>query len=353
MATHLFTSITANYISKARVLAASVKMHHPGMTFHLFLSDALPAGFNLANEPFDRVWTTEDLGMENSEQWLFQHSLVEVSTGIKGLALLKLLDLADCSEVMFFDPDIVILGRLDGLLKRFDSASILLTPHLTEPEKTLEGILDNEFSVLKHGIYNLGFVGVKNSPEGRRFAQWWASRLQYFCFDDIPNGLFTDQRWIDLVPAFFPDHAILHYPGYNLCTWNLTHRMVEGTRELGLTANGQPVVFYHFSGIDSGAQEGMLNKYGRHMPALRELRTWYLAQCERMGQATMSKIPWKYGAFDNGAPVTAAHRTLYRNRPDLRRTFPRPFSTQGSTDSYYRWFEANDETRKPARAWRF
>jgi hypothetical protein len=353
MATHLFTSITANYIPKARVLAASVKKHHPEMTFHLFLSDALPVGFNLANEPFDRVWTIDDLGMENSEPWLFQHSLVEVSTGIKGLALLKLLDLADCSEVMYFDPDIVILRKLDGLLKQFDSASILLTPHLTAPEKTLEGILDNEFSVLKHGIYNLGFVGVKNSPEGRRFAQWWASRLQYFCFDDIPNGLFTDQRWVDLAPAFFPDCSILHHPGYNLCTWNLSHRKVEGTLESGLTANGQPVIFYHFSGLDSGAQEGMLNKYGRGMPALRELRTWYLAECERMGQTEMSSIPWKYGRFDNGAPITEAHRTRYREREDLRKAFPRPFFTKDASDSFYHWFEANDLSRKPAQAWRF
>jgi hypothetical protein len=84
MATHVYTSITANYIPKARVLAESVKKHQPGTVFHLFLSDAAPAGLDAANEPFDRIWTIDDLGMENSEQWLFQHSLVEVSTGTKG-----------------------------------------------------------------------------------------------------------------------------------------------------------------------------------------------------------------------------------------------------------------------------
>ncbi|HEY2846031.1 MAG TPA: hypothetical protein VGJ09_20380 [Bryobacteraceae bacterium] len=353
MATHIYTSIIANYIPKARVLAHSVKKRHPEAIFHLFISDALPTGLDLASEPFDRIWTIEDLGLENAEQWVFEHTIVEASTGIKGFALLKLLELPGCTEVLYFDPDIVVLRRLDGLLKHFHASSILLTPHLTAPEKTLGAILDNEFSVLKHGIYNLGFVGVKNSSEGQQFARWWASRLQYFCFDDIPAGLFTDQRWVDLAPAFFPGCAILHYPGYNVCTWNLTHRTVEGSLEAGLTANGQPVVFYHFSGIDSGAQEAMLGRYGSQMPALRELREWYLTECERMGQTAMSRIPWIYGKFDNGAAITNAHRTRYRERADLRESYPQPFAATEPSESFYHWFEANDESRKPARAWKF
>ena len=352
MPTHIFTSIVANYIPKARVLARSVKQHHPEMVFHLFLSDAVPAGFDLASEPFDFLWTLPDLGLENAKQWVFDHSIVEVSTGIKGIALLKLLALSDCQRVLFFDPDIVALHRLDSILEQFDSASILLTPHLTEPESTRAAVLDNEICALQHGVFNLGFLGVKNSAEGKRFARWWADRLRDFCVDDIPRGLFTDQRWIDLVPAFFPDHAILRDPGYNVCTWNLTHRTVAGSLSGGLTVNGRPLVFYHFSGLDSGAQQGMLNKYGASMPALYQLREWYLAECDRRGQRQMSAIPWTYSTFDNGAPITAIHRARYRDRGDLRAAFPDPFSTADVNRSYYHWFEANDESvAAPRRRW--
>jgi len=344
MATHIFTSIIANYIPKARVLAHSIKKHHPEMVFHLFLSDAVPAAFELAAEPFDFQWTLCDLGLENAAQWVFEHSLVEVSTGIKGFALLKLFDRQDCSQVLYFDPDIVVLDRLDSILQRFDAASILLTPHLTEPESTLDAVLDNEICALQHGVFNLGFLGVKNSTEGKRFARWWADRLRDFCVDDIPRGLFTDQRWIDLVPVFFPDYSILRDPGYNVCTWNLTHRNVQGSLAAGFTVNGQPLVFYHFSGLDSGAQQGMLNKYGAQMPALYQLRDWYLAECDRLGQRQMSAIPWKYASFDNGAPITALHRARYRQRGDLRAAFPDPFSTADVNHSYYHWFEANDES---------
>jgi hypothetical protein len=121
------------------------------------------------------------------------------------------------------------------------------------PERTRDAILDNEFSVLRHGIYNLGFVAVSNTAEGRRFAEWWADRLKDFCYDDIPRGLFTDQRWVDLAPAYFDSVRILRSPQYNVCTWNLTHRTVNGSFARGFTVNGLPLVFYHFSGLDSGA----------------------------------------------------------------------------------------------------
>src|ERR1700722_14252833 len=127
MATHVFTSIIANYIPKARVLAYSVKKQHPEIAFHLFLSDAIPPTLRLEHEPFDFIWTVDTLGIEKPEAWVFQHTIVEVSTGIKGFALLKLLDQPDCTEVLYFDPDIVVLNRLDGLLRHFESSSILLT----------------------------------------------------------------------------------------------------------------------------------------------------------------------------------------------------------------------------------
>ena len=65
---------------------------------------------------------------------MFQHSLVELSTAVKGFALIRLLAQQDCSSVLYFDPDIVVLAPLDGLLEDIGGASILLTPHLAEPE---------------------------------------------------------------------------------------------------------------------------------------------------------------------------------------------------------------------------
>src|SRR6476646_5466193 len=194
MPTQIYTSIAANYLPKARVLAHSVKKFHPEFSFHLVICDAMPDWLSIENEPFDSLITLGDLGLENPSAWIFKHTLVELSTGVKGFALKRILDIPGCTDVLYPDPDIVVLSPLDRLVAQFANASVLLTPHIAEPETTIEAILDNELSVLQHGIYNLGFVGVKNSPEGRRFATWWSERLNHFCYDDIPRGIFTDQR---------------------------------------------------------------------------------------------------------------------------------------------------------------
>ena len=341
MGTHFFTSITSNYLAKARVLAISLRPHAPGATIHLLLCDAVPPWFDLPSEPFNSLITLDQLPILNREPWIFSHNLVELSTGAKGFALRHILQLPGCDQVVYLDPDIVVLSSLDSLLAQFASASILLTPHLTQPETQASAITDNELSALQHGIYNLGFLGVRNSAVGCHFADWWANRLQDFCFDDNARGLFTDQRWADLIPAYFPDHRVLRDPAYNVATWNLTGRRVTGDFETGFQVNGQPLVFFHFSGLDSGSQAGMLERYGSGMPALHLLREWYLAECDGQGQIELSSMPWAYSSYGNGQPVTDRQRRIYRETPALPERFPHPFDVGGNSPSFLDWFNLN------------
>jgi glycosyltransferase involved in cell wall biosynthesis len=234
------------------------------------------------------------------------------------------------------------------LLNSFKDASVLLTPHQTEPEEAIDTIIDNEICSLKHGIYNLGFLGVKPSPEGLRFARWWRDRLHRFCRADIPAGLFTDQRWVDLAPAFFTDLHILRHPGCNVSTWNLSHRHIEGTLADGFTVNGLPLIFYHFSGFDSGDQAIMLGKYGRHMPAAHTLRQWYLSRTERTEDKTFSKRRWTYSFFSNGEAIAAEQRHLFRDRKDLQEAFPDPFEVPGPGVGFYYWYKAEVLGQRPS-----
>jgi len=339
---HCYTSITSNYLPKARVLASSVKRVDPSTGFHLVLSDDPPAGFDLAAEPFDSVIRVDDLPIENRAAWVFKHTVVELCTAVKGVAALEILRRFPGSQVYYFDPDMVVFGGLDDLSAALAASSIVLTPHLTDPETTRMGILDNEISALRHGIYNLGFLGVNGaSGEGRRFLQWWADRLLEFCYDDIAGGLFTDQRWVDLAPGFFDGVGVLRDPQYNVATWNLSNRVATGSLEAGILVNGRPLGFYHFSGFDAGAQEVMLKRYGTSSPVLFALREWYIAECRKNGQDALGKLPSKYSRYANGEPVAKAHRLLYRAREDLQAAFPDPFDTSDVNRSYLHWFRAN------------
>ncbi|MGB8225672.1 MAG: FkbM family methyltransferase [Sedimentisphaerales bacterium] len=336
---YAFTSICLNYLPKALVLAETLKHHNPHVRFCLLVNEPIPAGLLDSFDIFDEVATIDDLDIPDKQAWLFGHSVIELCTAVKGFFMLNLLERPECATAFYFDPDIAVFSSIDVLLNPLKDSSILLTPHQTEPEENIETIMDNEICSLKHGVYNLGFLGVKSSAEGLRFARWWRDRLHRFCRADIPAGLFTDQRWIDLVPAFFTDFHILRHPGCNVCTWNLTHRRIEGNLSDGFTVNGQPLIFYHFSGFDSGAQEIMLNKYGKHMPAACVLRQWYLSRTERPEDKVFSNRQWKYNYFTNGEPITPEQRRLFRDRIDIQQAFPDPFAVEGPGTSFYLWYQ--------------
>lgn len=337
---HIFTSVTSNYIPKARVLAKSVKKYHPEAQFHLLLSDRHPSWLDAAaSEHFDSIINIEELPIPNRQTWIFKHRLVELCTAVKGFGFQEIFRRYNPDKLIYLDPDIAVMSRLDSIVGRLNEASILLTPHQTEPDTDLRAIADNEICSLKHGVYNLGFVAVRNSLEGRRFVDWWAHRLEHFCFDDIPNGLFTDQRWCDLAPAFFADLKILREPVYNVCTWNLTQRRVTGTVPDGLLINGQPLCFYHFSGFDSGAQKIMLDLYGKESPVLYPLRDWYVAECAAMGQDEYGTNPCSYDRFSSGRVVTKSHRFIYRKDPSLEKRFPNPLAAD-TVDSYLAWYDS-------------
>jgi len=339
--TAIFTSCASNYIPKARVLATSVKKFHPEIDVHLLVVDALPAGFSLEKEAFDFITPAENLGIPDFERWVFGHRIVEACTAVKPFMLRRLLE-QGYSQVFYFDPDIALFFPLTEMLAEFDSASILLTPHQTEPETEAGAVRDNEICSLKHGVFNFGFVGVANDDNGRAYAGWWADRCHLACYDDIPNGVFTDQKWNDLTPIFFAGVKILKSPAYNVATWNYSRRLVEGTVENGFTVNGEPLVFHHFTGYDSGAHHVMLEKYGSHMPAAQILSQWYEDACQHFAQADLAAVPWKYAAFSDGTPIAPHHRGLYRSRNDLREAFSNPFSAEAQgkhNTSFPRWLK--------------
>lgn len=335
----VYTSININYLPKARVLAHSVKQHNPEYSFFLVLVEPLPAVFQLEDEPFDKVFTLDQLHfqVDSMPVWMFMHTVVELCTAIKGQALLEFLHVDD--KVIYLDPDIVVFDRLNELESLLDSYSILFTPHQTVPEETHDAILDNEITSLQYGIYNFGFYAASATEEGKTFAKWFRDRLLEFCYDDRPNGLFTDQKWGDLAPCFFEGLHILRSPAYNVCTWNLTHRRVTRDADGRYWVNGEPLKFYHFSGFDSGAQETMLQKYATGSPVLFEMRAWYIDRLREEGQEEYGKLRSRLNYYDNGILITDTERRLMRERGDLQLYWcgHDPFKT-GQDFDYYQWY---------------
>ncbi|GAB6195013.1 hypothetical protein [Lysobacter xanthus] len=326
-----YTSAALNYLPKVRKLCASIRRYHPEFEIVLALADEPHADVDFSAEPIDRVVALGDLDIPDRRRWTYFHAIVELATAIKPFVLVEMLARPDVDRVLYFDPDMVLFSRLDDMLEQLDRGDVALTPHLTVPETSLESVRDNEIAALKHGIYNLGFLGVRDTAEGRRFARWWADRIYHFCVADIPGGLFTDQRWIDLAPAFFDGVQILKSPRFNVATWNLTQRALAGDLASGFTVDGQPLGFYHFTGFDSGAHRAMAAKNAGGNASVEALVGWYEQATRFDGEDPVARVPWAFGTYADGSAIPTTHRRLYRARPDLQQAFPEPFAAGPGT----------------------
>lgn len=334
----VYTSVTKSYLPKARVLAKSVKRFHPGWTFVLLYSDDLPVGFDLEQEPFDEILTIEQLGLPNWKAWAFSHAIVELCTAVKGPAAELLAQRPSINKIMYLDPDIKVFNSLAPLESLLNQHEIILTPHLLDAETDINAIQDNEISALKHGIYNLGFFAARTSGQGLEFIRWWAERLRYFCRADIPGGLFTDQRWCDLAPAFFSGLGIVRDRGCNVATWNIAHRPLSKDGAGVFFVADVPLRFYHFTSYDSGDGMGMLMKYASNQTIAHELWDAYGKDLLAEGQGDARYKGWIYGQFENGESIPAEARLLYRSRPDLQNAFPDPYSVMDPC--FLSWWKA-------------
>lgn len=323
----VYTSICMNYLPKALILAKSLKEFSSDVTFCIVLvekeiPDVWP---EVANDFVDEVILAKDLGFKDFDKFIFKHSIVEASTSIKGQALVYLLENKD-DKVVYIDPDIKIYKSLKELSNLLDENDIILTPHLTIPEIKEEDIQHNELSALRHGVYNLGFLAVKKSEEGLKFAKWWRNRLGLYCYDDIPMGIFTDQRWVDLAPAYF-NVFILKNPGYNMAPWNLSTRKLKLIDNKLIVNDKYELVFFHYSGFDSGANEKVFNRYvPDKQDYIYKLRNDYIDEMNYFGQEEIGKHPWSYDYYISGEEINRKTRILYRNKKLENNISENPFT---------------------------
>ncbi len=338
---HVFTVAAGNYLPKARVLLASLRRHHPNWRLHFAVSDASPPPDAIAGLGADEIHPLDSLGIPNLRRWAFAHTLIELATAIKPFVLKKLLARDDCEAAIYLDPDIAVMSPMSEVARTLKTADIVLTPHMTAPEQSVPGIVANEISTMQHGIYNLGFVGVAARDEGCAFAQWWADRTYRYCREDIPDGIYTDQRWVDFAPAFFDRVKVLRSPGLNAAPWNLSTREMGGSLAAGFTVNGAPLVFFHFSQL--GVMPDARTTGGQ--AAARELVEWYRAATMPTAAEKAVSPHYAFDRFDDGSPIAMEQRLVYRARPDVQRAHPDPFAAGDGT--FLAWWKAHARAEYP------
>ena len=338
----LCTVVSKNHLPYARTLAASFRQYHPGAPMFVLLADQIDGYFAPEREPFD-VIELSALRIPNLRRFCFQYNIAELNCAAKPYLLQYLLEKRGVSKLLYLDSDILVLGDLAEVQDLLDTHAILLTPHLIQ-EVEDDHRKPGEKHILESGVYNAGFIGVRNHSAAIRFVAWWSQRVYTGCIADPRIGLFVDQRWLDLVPGMFHGVHIIRHPGYNVGHWSLSHRTFE-TGGGSVLVNGLPLVVFHFSGLDLDRLERISRHQDRfslyEVRPLQGLFEMYRERVMAAGYRETQEWPYAFGYFTNGVPVPADVRRLYWKLGDEVQRFGDPFDT-GRQGSFWQWI--NDET---------
>lgn len=270
---------TSSHLHLALTMADSFILHHPhGKVFILQVG-----GEKMSFPTRHNFLTIVDLSELNADAELNsmrkRYDAFEFCNALKPYFLKYLLERTDYSKICYFDSDLFVLGNLEQeIFAKMDDCSIMLTPHYIKlSEKNDEETFQRELNTIIRGVYNAGFVGIRRNKNAHSFVKWWKEKVFRACYKRPEEGIFVDQRWLDIVPSFDLNTKINRYPGLNVAFWNLHERKISLENGKFLV-NEKPLLFFHFSGY-SPEKPDTISKFNQlrfsNFPHLREIFDGY------------------------------------------------------------------------------
>jgi hypothetical protein len=334
----IFTIVSRNYAAQAATLMESLALAEPKVRRVIVATDGpIPA-----LEAHAEVIDAASVGAPFAAMCVYYDAL-ELNTAVKPYVFKHLLAQPEVTSVTYLDPDIYVYRPLDGVREGLAQAQLVLTPHVTRP--LLGDANPNDQALLRSGVYNLGFCAVRAEPKVVELMSWWADRCRFDCRVDLVNGLFTDQKWMDLSPGLRGQRR--HPPQPRHEPRLLEPRGPDLARgKAGWTVDGQPLTFFHFSGFDPASPEDPQQAPEPvsvpHGSPLADLLAEFAEAMLRNGHVTTSPIPYLHNRFARPARLAADAPP----RP-ARGAGGEAFET-GLSDETEAWFDAPDPGRRRA-----
>jgi len=141
-------------------------------------------------------------------------------------------------RVTYVDADILFFTPPQAVLDSLGDASVAITPHRFS------------FAYRNHsifGLYNVAWITYRRCPEGLDCLNAYKDDCLEWCYDRLEGGRFGDQKYLDAWPARYPSLKVITHKGVNLAVWNV-HSHVIRYKDNIVSIDGDPLVFYHFSG---------------------------------------------------------------------------------------------------------
>ena len=262
--TTAFTICSNNHISYAITVAKSFLKIHNNSIFYIFITDNFKISSytrSTKNKKIKFIFV-EDLNIDDYKNYCFKYNKYELCTALRPILILYLFKKCKVKQVIMLDPDMLILSSFKEILQSSKNHSILIFPH--QVTTNINEINSNELSILKSGIFNCGLMIFNKCRETNSFLIWWKNRLKNYCLDEISNGLFVDQLWINFVPTLFKNCRIVRDKEYNIAYWNLNERNFK-LQSTGIFIDGTKINSFHFSGINNDWNRAEIDYKKKHL----------------------------------------------------------------------------------------
>lgn len=318
MKTAVFTIASKNYFAYVRTIMQSLEASNPHMDRFAVVVDELDDEFVALPRNFELL-ELDKLELPHPNCFKFRYDIMEFNTAVKPFAILKLFETYD--RVIYLDPDIFVYKKLQLVEDALDNGyNFVFTPHFNGLFED-DGMHPDEPDIMQAGIYNLGFIALNKCKDTLEMVSWWADKLEYQCINEQEKGIFVDQKWMDLVPGYYENVCILHNSGLNVAYWNLSHRTIT-KKEGDFYVNGEPLIFFHFSGLNPGNIE-MVSKHQNRFRLSdlddgAELFENYAKTVLSNEFDMWKKFVYSFGKYTDGRKILPEHRLKYRRDKNIQ-----------------------------------
>lgn len=335
-----FTICAKNYIGLALALEKSIKAHNNDVDFLIFVADEFSDEEKINDLP-DNIIVAKDTISISQGQWSqmsFKYDLTEFCTSIKPSCFKYVFEKFNPDACIYFDPDILVFNSLDTIYNKLEQNSMIVTPHITTIQDQYTGKL-NERNLLYSGMFNLGFLALKRDEYSKKMLDWWEIRLEDRCFQNMMENYFTDQKWMDFLPSFFPNQLLIsHDLGLNVAPWNFYEREIVNKDNRFFVKNRikkevdtvYPLTFVHFSGynykalIDGDIIQGNIKDFGVYAD-YQKIFDLYSDFIKQSDFSRFVKLGYTYNYFSNQVAISSVYRKLFRRLQEDKKINSNPF----------------------------
>ncbi len=246
--TLVFTLCSVNYLAQAHTLGDSLREQNPDFEYIIGLVDKLESkDIDKSKLPDYQLLEVDKINIPDFEGMCNRYDITELNTAVKPYYFDYFLkNRPEITNIVYFDPDIIVFDKLTHLENNLEKYNIVVTPHITTPYN--DDKWQNEEDVVNTGVFNFGFVAISRSESAEKMVNWWCAKLYKECVIDLCNGLFVDQHWAEFFPVFFDKVLIDKHLGNNVAYWNLHERVCSNIEKKWFINENIPLQFFHYSG---------------------------------------------------------------------------------------------------------